>query len=100
MIKPTIGRVVWFTPAHNRAEVGFTHYDDVAGMEGNQVHAAMIVYVWSDSLINLVVFDHDGTPHPKTSVPLVQADEPKPESGYFASWMPFQVGQAKAQAKA
>lgn len=93
MIKPTVGRVVWFTPSVNSADSDFAHYG------GDQPHAAMIVYVWSDSLINLVVYGHDGKPHAKTSVPLVQEAEPKPD-GYFASWMPFQVGQARAQAAA
>lgn len=96
MIKPTIGRVVWFTPSANSAEADFAHYSS----NPPQPHAAMIVYVWSDALVNLVVYGHDGKPHAKTSVPLVQENEPKPENGYFASWMPFQVGQAKAQAAA
>lgn len=96
MIKPTIGRVVWFTPSRNSTEADFTHHDSTPP----QPHAALIAYVWSDSLVNLTVFDHDGRQHSKTSVPLIQEGEPKPEYGYFASWMPFQVGQAKAQAQA
>ena len=31
-----------------------------------------------DALVNLTVFDSHGVPHSRTSVPLVQADEPKP----------------------
>ena len=51
--------------------------------------------------MNLTVFDGNGTPHGRTSVPLVEADEAKPEHGYFCSWMPCQVGQAaKAAASA
>jgi hypothetical protein len=29
----------------------------------------------------------------------VQEGEPKPEHGYFCSWMPYQVGQAANHAK-
>jgi hypothetical protein len=93
MIKPTIGRVVWFTPSRGTACSDFTHHS------GDQPHAAMVVYVWSVNLVNLVVYDHDGKPHSRTSVPLVQEGEPKPDGGYYASWMPFQVGQAKLQDK-
>lgn len=88
MIKPTVGRVVWFTPPHGSGSSNFTHHS------GTQPHAAMIVYVWGDDLVNLVVYDHDGKLHSRTSVLLVQEGEPKPEGGDFASWMPFQVAQA------
>lgn len=93
MIKPTVGRVVWFTPSRNAGiGDGVAHYD-------NQPHAAMVVYVWNDYLVNLVVYGHDGVPHPKTSVPLIQEDGvAKPEFGYYAEWMPYQIGQAKAHA--
>lgn len=46
-------------------------------------------------MVNLATFDHNGNPQPKTSVPLLQDDDAKPEGGYFCSWMPYQVGQAK-----
>ena len=44
--------------------------------------------------MNLAVFDSNGTPHSRTSVPLVQEGEDKLEHGYFCEWMPYQVGQA------
>ena len=77
MIKPTIGRVVWYRPAGR----------DI-------VHAAVITHVWSDTCVNLAVFGMDGAPYQRTSVLLVQDNEvPRPGDGY-AEWMPYQLGQA------
>ena len=81
MIKPTIGRVVWYHP------FGSTLID--------QPHAALIAHVWSDTCINLAVFDANGIPYNMTSVFLYQ-NEPNSErpSSQFAEWMPYQQGQA------
>lgn len=88
MIKPTVGRVVWFRP---RAEIsGFTHH----GSGSKQPCAAMIVHVWNDHCINLVAFDSNGASLGFTNVPLLQDDDTPPAVGYFAEWMPFQKGQA------
>lgn len=91
-IKPTIGRVVWFTPSGNSTEAGFTASDPT------QKCAAIVAYVWGDGgMVNLHVIDHNGNGHSRTSVPLVQDGEPKPD-GYYCEWMPYQIGQAKAAA--
>ena len=85
VIAPTVGRVVWFTPAANGDPRG-----DV-----KQPLVALVAYVWNDRLVNLTVFDQNGNSiGGQTSVPLLQGDDPKPELGYFASWMPYQKGQA------
>lgn len=53
---PTVGRVV--------------HYvDHVTGKH----FAAVIVHVWSDTCVNLAVFDSNGNLNPKTSVTLDEA---------------------------
>ena len=80
-ITPTIGRVVWFYPHGHR--------------EGSLPHAAMIAFVHSDSLVNLGVLDPNGRSYNETSVSLIQDGDAAPESGRFATWMPFQIGQAK-----
>jgi hypothetical protein len=80
-IKPTIGRVVWFYPHGHR--------------EGSLPHAAMIAFVHSDNLVNLGVLDPNGRSHNETSVSLIQDGDAAPDSGRFATWMPFQIGQAK-----
>lgn len=89
MIKPTIGRVVWFTP-------GTTLPADFLLIDGKQPCNASIAYVWSDRLVNLTVSDHYGKSFNLTSVQLLQDDDARPAAGYFAEWMPYQVGQAKA----
>lgn len=88
MIKPTIGRVVWFTPVPN---------ENIMMVRGDQKMAAIVTYVWSDGVVNLSVMDHDGVSWPHTSVLLVQDGEPKPDSGRYCEWMPYQLGQAKKE---
>lgn len=83
MIKPTIGRVVWFYPAGHP--------------EGEQPHAALIAYVWDDTRVNLAAHDANGNAYGVTSVLLIQDDGAVPSGGFYATWMPYQVGQAKAQ---
>jgi hypothetical protein len=85
MITPTVGRVVWFAPARGDTAMTF-------GVD--QPCAALVAYVWNDRMVNLAVFDHNGAFHARTSVPLLQDDDAKPEGGYFATWMPYQKGQA------
>lgn len=86
MIKPTVGRVVWFwmkKPAEN---------------ENVQPLAAIVAWVWSDTCVNLAIFTQSGVPMgtPPTSVRLVQEGEELPEGSMYCTWMPFQLGQAKA----
>lgn len=78
-IKPTVGRVVWYWPMTS---------DQIVG-GGDQPLAAIVAHVWTDSCINLAVFDANGVAHNRTSVLLVQEGEPKPGAG-FAEWMPYQ----------
>jgi hypothetical protein len=91
-ILPTVGRVVLFTPYRLSGDGRFAHID------GEKPLAAIIAHVFHDGLVNLAVFDSNGVSHSRTSVKLVQADEAKPEHGYFCEWMPYQVGQAAKHA--
>jgi hypothetical protein len=88
MIKPTVGRMVYFRPSIH------THRESFAMPPGNEPCAATIARVWNDRVVNLSVLDANGVQHPITSVPLIQEGEPKPEDGLFCYWMPFQIGQA------
>ena len=76
-IASTVGRVVWFTPSTLTGDGRFAHVDSRKPL------AAIVSHVFHDALVNLCVFDSNGMPHSRTSVPLVQADEPKPEHGYL-----------------
>ncbi len=83
MIKPTVGRVVWFYPKFHQP--------------GHQPLAAIVAHVWSDTCVNLAIFDANGRPmaDPPTSVLLVQEGAEVPSGGLYCAWMPYQVGQAK-----
>lgn len=78
MIKPTIGRVVWYHPVQSDPEIVF---------------AAIVCHVWSDTCVNLHVMDSNGHCFAKTSVLLYQGEGQKP-THEFAEWMPYQQGQA------
>jgi len=79
MIKPTVGRVVWFHPAAASPET----------------LAAIVTRVWSDGTVNLVVFSADGGSYGEHLVHLCQDDEyGNPGGGSWAEWMPYQKGQA------
>lgn len=81
MIKPTVGRIVWYYPSGNKPE---TH----------QPLAAQIAHVWSDTCINIGYLDANGVAHSATSVLLYQEDEmPMPATNYCC-WMPYQKAVA------
>lgn len=76
MITPTVGRVVWYHPEKPH----------------EQPWAAIVTYVHSDRMVNLVVFDENGFGKPKTSVQLVQDSDGRGLN--YCEWMPYQKGQA------
>lgn len=87
MIKPTVGRIVWYYPSASDADLVPC---------GSQPMAAQISCVWSDTCVNLCVTSPSGFTVGRTSVLLVQEGAPRPGTN-FCEWMPYQVGQAKAQ---
>ena len=107
-ITPTVGRVLLFFTngcSINQRQTDQPHVfvSDFAQPDPGQPCAAIIARVWSEGMVNLAVFDANGDAHAVTSVALVQPDDPKPQFGYYCTWMPYQVGQAarteKAEAK-
>jgi hypothetical protein len=82
MIKPSIGRIVLFYPKGHPAH--------------EQPLPAIVAHVWSDTCVNLAIFNANGKPveNPPTSVLLVQPENEKPSGGLYCTWMPYQVGQA------
>lgn len=87
MIKPTVGRIVWFTPFQGDVD-HFRH-------DTEQPFSATVTYVWSDRMVSLDVISHTGLHFPQTSVTLLQDDDVPPAHGGYAAWMPYQNGQAK-----
>lgn len=83
MIKPTIGRVVWYHPGPGTG----------MSRDKEQACASQIVFVHSDEVVNLAIWDHFGTHHARVNVPLVQDGDPVSE-GEYCEWMPYQKGQA------
>lgn len=79
MIKPTIGRVVWYWLAH--------------GTPQREPLAAIIAGVINDSVVNLSVFDHEGNQSGCCGVRLIQEGDERPTT-HFCEWMPYQKGQA------
>lgn len=95
VITPVPGRAVWYHPSQD--EINAAQF---ACSDPSQPLAATVAYVWSDRMVNLSVIDQNGSQFRRTSVALVQpGDDPKRTSeGPFATWMPYQIGQAKAAA--
>ncbi len=82
IIKPTIGRVVWYWPSH------LAHT--------SQPYAALIAHVHNDTDINVGYFDHLGVAGSEQHVALLHDDDSygNPGGGGWAKWMPYQKGQA------
>lgn len=88
VIVPTIGRQVWYW--RRRRNVRELEDDSL------QPEAATVCYVWDERMVNLRVINKDGHSRAETSTVLRQPDDEPPAHDY-CEWMPFQVGQAKAQ---
>ena len=59
----------------------------------DETRAAIIAHVFNDRLVNLCVIDANGATLSRTSVQLLQGDDPVPPTMH-CQWMPYQVGQA------
>ena len=100
MIKPTVGRKVWYQPtAHDKAGAwGMSQYDREQALD------ATVICVFSDRCVNLHIIDHAGKPFTVTSCQLLQDDDIPPRDldgnpvGGYAVWMPYQVGTAAKSA--
>lgn len=89
-ISPTIGRKVWFHPG--KADRGMETITKTEPMD------ASVVYVWSDTLVNLAVWDHYGNIWARSSVRLVQPGDAASGDEAWCEWMPYQIGQAERHA--
>lgn len=85
-IKPTVGRKVWF-------------YSDTSGpgiLDGDQPCDATVTYVHPDGFVTLLVITHDGFSRIEREVKLrdPHEDDHHGSGERFATWMPYQIGQA------
>ncbi len=81
MIKPTVGRVVWYWRA-------------TADLKNDQPYAAIVTYVHGDSLVNLVAFSKSGNMEAHDDVSLRQPEDPEWITTPFCEWMPYQKAVA------
>lgn len=88
-IVPTIGRVVLYFPSEQDRQEGV----DVFSAEPC---CALVVFVHSETLVNLSVFDHAGFQHMRRSVSINVGDIGEGR----AEWMDYQLGQAAKAEKA
>ena len=90
MIKPTVGRVVWYNPhAKDNLEV---LVDDKGKPKGDPL-VALVLAVHNDTRVNLMVFSAYGQSRFLSRVELWQGDNERPKGHGYAEWMPFQRGQ-------
>ena len=81
MIKPTVGRVMWYWPEKSK--------------RGDQPLCALVCYVHDDNMVNLAAFNPDGSNGSTLRVPIVQDGSPYTAGDSpYAEWMPYQKGQA------
>jgi hypothetical protein len=99
MIKPTVGRKVWYRHDNAPISLGGGHFLRPAQIS-DQPMDATVVYVWDDRMVNLHVMDHHGNSFNRTSVKLLQDGDVPPMGSGYAEWMPYQQGQAKAAGEA
>ncbi len=89
MIRPTVGRKVWYFPQGNPGGAGYP------------LHDATIVDVISDTSVNLACHTELGTSYTALNIYLLPSDIGDDTARQFqdtphAEWMPYQVGQAKS----
>ena len=97
MIKPTNGRVVWYTPYKNElmSPYGMVTNRDESGKVIPL--AAIVCAVHGDRMVNLLVIDANGRFFPVTSRALLQDDDVANEHGGYCEWMPYQKSVAKGE---
>lgn len=100
VIVPTIGRKIWLwlsgvdRMAYEKALADGNQHPSLQPLD------ASICYTHSDTLINVTAANGSGDVSAHTSVELIQAGVPwDANTGKHCQWMPYQVGQAKAQPK-
>jgi len=98
MIKPTVGRKVWYVASDNDLK-GPMPMSVAGSREAGTLQPldATILAVWGDRMVNALVLDACGKAFPKLSVTLVQEGDTAPECGGYIMWMPYQQGQAKKE---
>jgi hypothetical protein len=107
MIKPTVGRQVWYRPSVSD-QLGPVPMSVAGSIQRGEAQplAATIIAVWSDRCVNVQITDVVGRVFTKTSLRLLQEGDDTPKNGAgdeiygYAEWVPFQQSQVKKEATA
>jgi len=89
MIKPTVGRVVWFHPG-----LSYATQRNIAFGVTDQPLAATIAHVINDNMVNLSYLDQNGNQYSATSVPFKHDEDSVVYGEFYCEWMPYQKEQA------
>lgn len=89
MIKPTVGRVVWFHPG-----VSYATQKNIAFGVTDQPLAATIAHVINDNMVNISYVDQNGNQFSATSVPFKHDEDSVVYGEFYCEWMPYQKEQA------
>lgn len=87
MIKPTVGRIIWFYPDQN----------DQIARNGCEPLPAIVTAVLSDTCVNLAVFDANGVPAEGGRQSVEILDDDTGSDGFYARWMPYQKAVASGE---
>lgn len=102
IIKPTVGRKVWYRPSKSDL-TGPVPMAVAGSVEAgtDQPLDATVLAVWGDRCINVQVLDITGKAFTKMSVTLMQEGDELPTDGQgcpilggHCEWMPYQQGKA------
>lgn len=94
-IMPTIGRRLWYIPSTYDRGGMLDKPSSIMQATSDQPCDAGVVYVHGERLVNLIVTDHNGNTHKRTSVTLYQPGDDIPVDGGYAVWMTYQQAQAQ-----
>ena len=103
IIKPTIGRKVWFFIDHlsqRRDAVESVHVSDSDPSKPMDASVADVHDAKPESEYDFVTIsfaDHDGFMHRHTA-PFRQPGQERPNAREWCEWMPYQIGQAAKEA--
>src|SRR6476620_9768805 len=90
MIKPTVGRVVWYNPV---PKDNLEQLADEHGKRKEEPLVGIVLAVHSDTRVNLLVISAYGQTRFLSRVELWQGEGERPTGHGYAEWMPFQRGQ-------
>jgi hypothetical protein len=95
-IMPTIGRRLWYVPSTYDRGGMTSKPETIIEASSSQPCDAGVVFVHGERLVNLLVTDHNGNIHKRTSVTLYQpSDTITLTDGGYAMWMTYQQEQAQ-----